>query len=201
MKKIEIKKRNLDKEIMNWVIALVVLVLIGGVFTYFRFQKYILSADALNSGSNLLAQIQADTDKAAADFNKLNLELKQKNVTITEAMKEVFPAEENYTELARQLDDYFIKNAQGDSNFFLSDLRFGPTRIDPKLDYAELPFTISMNATQRKFEDFLKYIENSGDFTNRTRLIEINSINLNPDSKKKAEDGSVLDTANKLVNV
>jgi len=66
----------------------------------------------------------------------------------------------------------------------MNDLKFSRPRIDTELDYSVLPFTLTLSTTRENFDNFLRYVENSGALDpngqgESTRLLDIRSISIN----------------------
>jgi len=181
MKEKKIIKRNLEREMMNYIVALVVVLLVGGVFGVLRFREMQRQQQAYNDGQEMILRLQSTSNKVSTTFNDLNTQLKNKNSTVLQTMESAFPGNENYTDLAREIDEYFLRNNTAATPIFLSDLRFNQARYDNAKDYAILPFNMTITASRKSFNNFLSFIENSGDLTSKSRLMDITSISMSFD--------------------
>ncbi|MCC6643670.1 hypothetical protein IT411_02880 [Candidatus Peregrinibacteria bacterium] len=103
------------------------------------------------------------------------------------------PSNEDFTNLARELDKYFLNTKATLSPMFLSDLRFNPPRVDEGHDYGTLPLSMTFSGTEAGLKDFLSYVENSGDLNNKTRLLSIITFNLNYENSEAAASNVISD--------
>lgn len=92
----------------------------------------------------------------------------------------ILPPDENYTDLTRAIDDYFAAHDSTSNPMFLSSLRYGKgasAAVSPNLSV--LPVTMNIEGTRDNFFKFLDYVRDSGSLASPSRLMEINSIQLN----------------------
>lgn len=116
--------------------------------------------------------------------------------SLLQTLNEVIPIGEQYTDLTRQFDSFFAQHDSATNPIFQSSLRFGKgTKVDKMPNIGALPITMNIEGTRENFFAFLQFINQSGTQTSRTRLISINSIQLNfPDG------GEVLENKRQVIN-
>ena len=92
----------------------------------------------------------------------------------------ILPPDENYTDLTRQFDDYFSNHDKPGNPILQSSLRFGKgTPVANLPDVSLLPVAMNLEATRDNFLKFLEYVSSSGSRDSVSRMMDINSIQLN----------------------
>ncbi len=92
----------------------------------------------------------------------------------------ILPPDENYTDLTRQFDDYFSNHDKPGNPILQSSLRFGKGAPVGNLpDVSALPVAMNLEATRDNFLKFLEYVSSSGSLDSVSRMMDINSIQLN----------------------
>lgn len=199
-----INKKVLQKKVVNFTLALLVLLIAGGYLSYMRYQEYFSANDYYEFKQMKMADLQANLTTLTDDYNKTKKTFDQENSALNVSLQKVLPTTESYTNLARELDNYFLTNNTTDNPIFLSDLRFNPARFEDKKDYGVLPFSMTISASQDSFKKFLKYVATSGDLNTGTRLMDISSISINFDNSANSGATTTDTTANSesgLINV
>ncbi len=181
MKKQQAKPRkNYAKGIRTYFILSGVVLIAAGIYGYFQFTELMDVQRAIANSRTTLAELQAAESQNAEIYASQKSNYDDQFSTIKEAINEVFPAEEDYTDLTRSLDEFMAKNNNTTLNpIFMSDLKFSKPRIDQENGYAVLPFSLSLSTTRENLEKFLAFIESSGSLESRIRLMEVKSISLN----------------------
>lgn len=90
----------------------------------------------------------------------------------------VFPSSENLTGLTRMIDDFAARNHFAENPFFVSSIDYGsPVEVEDGSAQA-LPFTLKVSASRKNLDRFFDYVDASGTLTSGTRLLSIESIDL-----------------------
>lgn len=149
-----------------------------GFYTYQKWTAYSFALRGIET-NKLYTEILGDSvvdekaeydDKRAA-FDELNEEIANK-------LQNIFPAEDNYTELTRQLDVY-EKDLKGRNNEFeVSSLDYQQAINTEGATYSVLPFRMNIRSSVENFTNFLHLIESSGSLDEEIRLMDISSIRL-----------------------
>jgi hypothetical protein len=174
-------KKNYPQKISTY--AILTLVILAGA-AYYGYQQYVKLTDAQNA---IVAEqeqsgvLQTAADKYEKDYNELKKAFETDFASTLNALEAVYPSAENYTALTKVLDSYFLdKNKSNPGEpIFNSDLKFSRPLIDDGKDYAVLPFSMTVSATKKSFEDFLRYVESSGSLDDKSRLMDIKAISIN----------------------
>jgi hypothetical protein len=171
-------KRKLNQSIMQFAILSVIILAVGAFYGYMHYTEYQAATTALTEGTAHLSELKASSDQAKMAYLTLKKDMESQNVGVNQAIEQILPSNEDFTDLARALDKYFLNTAATPNAMFLSDLRFASPVINDEKEFAVLPFTMSLSANETSFSTFLEYIENSGDLNDRTRLLDIASVNM-----------------------
>jgi hypothetical protein len=70
-----------------------------------------------------------NADKIKKEYGDLKKDMDKANSGVNESIEKILPASENFTDLARDLDKYFLNTSTGAAPMFLSDLRFNAARV------------------------------------------------------------------------
>jgi hypothetical protein len=191
-------KRKLQQGIVRNALIIVLMLIVGGYYGYNHYQEYQAAKTAFDQGSLTLAELKGSADKTKKDYLELKKEMANANSGVNQSIEKVLPANEDFTNLARELDKYFLNTTGSLNPMFLSDLRFSSPQEKPEKEFGELPFSMNITGDEDGFKEFLNYIENSGDLNEENRLLSISSVNLtyqqeNSDSNQ-SQDSSIQTT-------
>lgn len=155
------------------------------IFTgYFSYVKYV----ELRTIQQFTHSAQASLEKMTVSTSALDESIQsnkdaygEKIAQRFEQVKDVFPDSEEFHKLTRKLEKYFYDNNTSTQRMFLSSVDFGKPLI-PKIDnleadYMILPITMGIESSKENFFAFLKFLENSGSFDKKDRIMSLESIN------------------------
>lgn len=179
-------KRKLQQATVRYGILLVLLLAGGGYLGLINYQEYQATKTAYENEQNHLAELKGSADKEKRDFIALKKDLDSQNIGVNQSIEKILPSTEEFTNLARELDKYFLNTSGSTSPMFLSDLRFNAAKVDANAEFGLLPFNATINGDENGLKTFLNYVENSGDLNNNSRLLQIGNISLNYQSKDAA---------------
>jgi len=199
--KVAIIKKNHVGTTRIFQVFTVLLLIAAGTWGFFQFQKLTAAQDALAKGETEMTTLQASVDDYAQSYKDLASKAAQDNAETVNSVREVLPMEEGYTALTRALDRYAQDANTATDPFFNGSLSFGAPEIKADKDYATLPFTMSLTATRKNFDDFLRYIETSGDLDTRVRLMDIKMISLQLPTPETTTGGSTTTPGPETLNV
>lgn len=158
------------------------LIVLAGAVAYGALQYQIFQAEhqAIEDNSVRLAALAGTVQKAGVEFKQFAEERAKKQAELTKQLANILPQDENYTELTRQLDNYFIEHDKVGNPFFQSSLRFGKSApIADIVGISALPISMNLDGTRDNFYRFLDFVNSSGLLETGTRLMDIHSIQLN----------------------
>ena len=177
-KKVAIPKRNYRRKIQSYVLFTVVIVVGFVVYGFFELQKLTAAQVALAQGVATSEQLSSSVGSFSDSY------LESKNIfdegfaSILNSVEGVFPTEEDYTDLTRLLDDFVQKNNTSLNPLIMDNISYGAARTIED-NHSILPVTTTINASRENFENFLRFIFNSGALQERTRLMDIQAISIN----------------------
>jgi hypothetical protein len=171
-----LSKRKLNQGIMQFVLLTILIVGVGGYFGYTNYSEYQTATAALDKENQMINELKASADKSKQDYLALKKDMEEQNVGVNAAIEKILPSNEDYTNLARKLDEYFLNTANTANPMFLSNLTFDPPIIEKDAELAKLPFKMTFEGNETSFIDFLKYLENSGDLNEKTRLMDMDNL-------------------------
>lgn len=197
---IKIQKKNYPKLTRQYFGFALLILLAVGFYSFTQYQKLATAQAALKQGQETSLSLQTQKSTIAKQYADLKVDYDQKFASVFSDLEKVYPIEENYTDLARDLDTFFQENNLTSNPIFVSDLKFGLPRSDSGKEYMVLPVSMTMVGTQDNFTKFLKFVENSGVLEDKSRLMDIRSISINFTSAQQSSTAltSPLDTVNTL---
>lgn len=173
-----------------------VLVLAAGAYGFLQYQLFVGEKQAIADNINRIKLIASLAEKTEANVKKLRDAQADQQENFRKNIASILPPDENYTEFTRQLDEYFARNDKKGNEIFQSSLRFGKgTSVDGVTGVSMLPISMNIESTRDNFLKFLEYVNSSGSFETGTRLMGINSIQLN-----FPEGGEVLKDLSQKIN-
>ncbi len=174
-----LQKRNYDKSIRTYMMLIIITLVLAAYYGYTQFTKLSGVQDALAKEQSQITDLQNTESQTNTDYVNLKQDFDQKYSGVLDSLQAVYPLEQDYTSLTRLFDQFFQTNNTTYNPVFVSDIKYGQPRYDAKVDYAVLPVTMTISGTQDNFDKFLKFVENSGVLEDKTRLLDIKSININ----------------------
>lgn len=175
----------------NVTFALALLVLGGTV--YYGINQYNIFQNEKQAivDNQIRVQEKAEVlEKSKQEFKAFAEERAKKQNDLTKRISAILPPNENYTELTRQLDDYFAEHDTAGNPVFQSSLRFGKgTAVAGITGVSGLPFSMNLEGTRDNFFKFLNFVNQSGSVEKGGRLMDILSIQMNfPEGGESVND-------------
>jgi len=180
-----VPRKNYTRKIQSYIFLIVLVLVVAGVYGFFQYQRLAEAKGALSDGQARLSQLQTDEEKIASQYADFKKTYDNEFTAIRAIIEGVLPSDEQYTDLTITLEKYVNDlNKSALNPIFMSDLKFSKPRIDTAQDYSVLPFTLTLSTTRENFDNFLRYVENSGALDpngqgESTRLLDIRSISIN----------------------
>lgn len=181
-------KRKLSQSITQYALLTVLILAVGGYFAFQHYNEYQAARDAMQKESSQLLDLRAQAEQSKSSYLALKKDLDAQNAGINQSIELILPANEDFTNLARQLDKYFLDTRLTVSPMFLSNLSFAQPNTQGN-EFAILPFSMSLTGTENGLKDFLEYVENSGDLNEKSRLLDFANLSLSYSSEESTPDG------------
>ena len=163
--------------IKAYAVLSVLVLLVGGFYTYKKWQEYSLIQAVLEKNESYIAELRDESadeknryESQKENFNNLNKEIQEK-------LAMVFPQGDNYTALTRQLDEFEQKISTKNNPFEVSNIEYETPVVAE--NYSIMPFRMNIQSSSENFRKFLHLMESSGSLKDQVRLMEVTSIRLN----------------------
>lgn len=177
IKKIKNKNKGLQIKIFGG-LSIILAIFLG----YYLFTNITTFLDMRNEAASLktLHSALQGTDK--------NLDLEMANIkegneelvtAVADELDYAFPEKENHTLLTRTIESFSNDLNRTKNPFLISNLQYLAAQVSKDGDYMVLPFKMTIHSSHENFIKFLEYVENSGTLSEKTRLLNIQSIVIN----------------------
>jgi hypothetical protein len=155
------------------------LVLLIGFYAYTNISQ-MLEMKAETKMHDQLHGVLAETDKSLNDELRTRKEEGGKlSQNIQSELDFVFPRNENHTFLTRTLEQFENSVNRLKSPFMINNLQYLKSQSVEGKDYSILPIKATIHCSYENFFKFLEYVESSGTLTDKSRLLNIQSISIN----------------------
>ena len=158
------------------------LIVFAGAVMYGALHYRILSDERVAIISNEESRTALSDELAAGQtsFQSFAEQRAKKQEEFSKKIAAILPVDDNYTDLTRQIDNYFVEHDRPGNALFLSSLRFGKgAPVESTAALSVLPVSTNIEGTRDNFFKFLDFVKTSGSLESGTRLLEIKSIQLN----------------------
>lgn len=182
------KYKNYSMPIMTFGILTLIALGVGAYYGYTQYIVYNNASTALEKERQSEGSIASELKKVKDTYENINKAYGEDNKSRQDSISAVFPPTDAYTELTRQIEKYENDNSNELSNpLFIGSLSFSNPEQDEESPYSVLPFSLTLQTTRKGFDDFLKYVENSGSIDDRSRILDIQSIAISfPNQERQA---------------
>lgn len=182
----------------NIYLAFALLLIAGSaVYGFWNFRIFQQEQSAIADNEKQLKIITATFQNTEKEFRGFAQERAKKQEEYAKKIVNILPLDEQYTELTRQLDNYFEEHDKPGNPLVQTSLRFGKGAVvEGAAGISVLPVSMNIETTRENFFRFLDFVESSGSLESNTRFLEIKSIQLN-----FPEGGEALKDARQKINV
>lgn len=167
------------------VICLILLIWLG-FYGFKQWNNYDAAKNGIGSGQEFVAFLKEEALNEETAYKSAKVEFDALDKDINEKLENIFPHDDAYTELTRQIDSYEQQLAKRHNPFEISNINF--QGVVEGETYNVLPFRMTIRSSSNNFTNFLHLIENSGTLNGNIRLMDISSIRLNFEDADE-EDG------------
>jgi Tfp pilus assembly protein PilO len=174
----EKKKRSLKLKVQSVLIINLVLFCFLVVFSLLRFNEFRFWSQAEKLNNEQIDRLIQESAVVRRDFQIAQIEHRNRQSFMDEGIHKIFPPTEAYTELTRQLDNFFFELNSNTPPIIHNNLRFDTPQVSEDQKYMILPFSMSIQSSKDNFNRFLEYAAASGSLENPLRLIDIKNIQL-----------------------
>ena len=173
------------------------LVLIGS-YVYFKWVDYSLYKDAIALNERTIDSLKTQVISEKSEYSTKKTDFEELSEDIEDSLKEVFPADNSYTELTRAFDQFEEETDRNNNPFVISNIEYQDLQEPEDEDHKYLPLRMTISSSAENFTKFLQYVEKSGSLLDKVRLMDIQSIHL---SFSDSGEGVSQDTINFSVKI
>ncbi len=178
--------------IKAYAILCLILGMTGGYYFYNNWNEYAFLQSGYTKNLELATEAKSSQSAETEKYNLLKPQIDQQNEELEQELSAVFPDDDKYTEIVRQMDAFEEELATKSNPFEVANVDFqNPIKQE---EYSILPFRMSIRSSAANFTKFLHLIENSGALNDKIRLMDISSIRVN------FEKSDTLDLKAKIIN-
>src|SRR3990167_7818244 len=184
-----ILKRRQKMHARAYLILCLILAAVIGYYSYTKWNEYKLLKEGVAQNRVTVVEIKdkAASERAAYESNKISFD--QKNKEIEQRLAVIFPENDAYTDLTRQMDEFEHALAKKNNPFEISNIDYMTTASAD--GYAILPMRMNISSSMDNFTKFLHLIETSGSLDESIRLMDISSIRLNFEKSDSDKSGNI----------
>lgn len=194
-----IKNRSLRRNIHAYWILIAVVLLLMGYYSTIKISELVSKSSSINEQSALASNLESTLSVEESEYKELLVSKKDLYDKLDSEIINVLPKGENYTNLTRELDAFFLALSKSNNPIFVSNLQYGGARVDESGKFSVLPITLTIESSKDNFLSFLDYIESSGNLTSKVRLMDVQSIRIN--FQKQQEEGKSTESVSLNVNL
>jgi len=174
--------------------VLCLILLVGmGFYTYTKYMKFNTALNGVNQNKTTIEALKTAYAAEQDIYDKNMKEFSESSGTIQKQIEMVFPKEDRYTELTRDIDA-IEKDLGTREPFSVSNIEY--QKPNQSEYYSVLPIRMSIKSSAQNFVTFLHMVENSGAMDDQVRLMDMSSIRLNFDKSQAKNAG----TPQELIN-
>ncbi len=171
------EQRNIDFWKKVYAVASLVVIIIVVGYGYFSWKTLSEYKEGINTNKALIADVEAQLREQEDQYLSDKESFEDLYQMVDRKVAAVFPLEDQYTELTRQMDAFEEELTSKTNPFEISNINYqNPYEND---NYAVLPLRMSIRSSADNFKKFLHLVENSGSLSDEIRLMDISSIKLN----------------------
>lgn len=175
----QFKRPQVRQANMYFTAALVVLVA-GVVFGLPKVKAYLDQKQAIQEHAAMITGLQESAKETALLAQKADDTFGKELESFQSLVAKVLPDNEAYTDLTKQLDNFFDEHSEIKNNPIIAgSLRFGKGTKLKDSPFSVLPVSLTVESSRENFFTFLNYLETSGSLETGTRLMEVQGVQLN----------------------
>ncbi|MBD3330976.1 hypothetical protein GF354_05630 [Candidatus Peregrinibacteria bacterium] len=170
-----LKKRQ--KTYIRAYAALCTLLLITmGFYSYTKWVQYSLVREGIKTNNEYISLLKTKVANESSEYDTQKPIFDETDKEVSERLDSIFPENDAYTELTKQLDTFEEELNRANDPFEVASLDYQTVEEYDK--YSILPLQMTIRASAENFTKFLHRIENSGSLSEPIRLMDISSIRL-----------------------
>jgi hypothetical protein len=169
-------------------------VVFGGLivaYSYFKWVDYSLYKEAVAANEANVEILKSKKISESSNYQNQKAVFDELTDEIDSSLKEVFPAQNNYTELTRSFDQFENATDSKNNPFLISNIEYQDIQITEDEAYKYLPVRMTISSSEENFTKFLQYIEKSGSLVDEVRLMDIESIHMSFSENEETTNNTI----------
>ena len=183
----QVPRKNYKRSIRTYVFVSMFLLIGAAVYGYFEYTKLAMAQDAIVQEDEQLIALTDRQTKFHDEYLNSNNAYQKEFQSINSQIEDVFPVTEDYTGLTMKLDKFVSELSRTNNPILMTNLDFSRS-AEGDGDYMIMPFSVNITTTRSNFETFMRFIQNSGELQEGTRLMDIKSLSMNFGGFIESED-------------
>lgn len=179
--------QNQKRNIRAYLVLSLVVVLGTFALGYFKYSEYKVIKAAVVENQTYSDELKTAVSNEKVAFQSSKDDYDKLSNEMDSSLKEVFPSDDNYTELTRAFDLLESKLNRVKDPFLISNIDYQDIQTSEDGTYKYLPLRMTISASNNNFTKFMQYIEESGSLSEKVRLMDVQSINLSLNDSKDEE--------------
>lgn len=172
----QILEKKQKFQIKTYIVLIVILVVGMGTYTFLQWQDYNMAKKGTLEGDQFLEFLKEEAIKEKTSYDGKKVEFDGLYNQMDTKLATIFPPDDAYTSLTRQLDDFEQELAKLHNPFEISNINY--QGVVEGENYSILPLRMNIRSSASNFTKFLHLIENSGTLNEDIRLMDLSSIRL-----------------------
>lgn len=172
-----------------YIVLCLILLAASGFYSYKKWQEYNFISEGVAQNTELVSLLREEVKIEKNNYETEKNGFDNLNNEIEEKLSSIFPTNDNYTALTRQMDAFEKDLAKKNDIFEISNIDY-QTPIENE-NYSVLPMRMNIRSSSENFTKFLHLVENSGALDSDIRLMDISSIRLNFEEDGGGEDKNI----------
>ncbi len=186
----KMEKRRQKVYIRAYLLLCVVLLAVMGFYTYSQFVEYRLVSQGAEKSESLSGFLRTKVPEVRAEYEENKELFDRLDRVLSQNLERVFPPEDDYTGLTRQLDSFEESISRSGSPFEVSNIEF--QNVIERDNYKILPLRMNIRSSSENFTKFLQMVENSGAIDGDIRLMSVSSIRLSFQGSPIADPSEII---------
>lgn len=178
-------------QIKTYFVLIAVVVIGMGVYGFLQWQDYNTAKQGTVDGSEFLGFLGKEAIKEKTEYKNKKVEFDALYKQMDTKLATIFPPNDAYTALTRQLDTFEQDLAKLHNPFEISNINY--QEVIQTENYSVLPLRMNIRSSESNFTKFLHLIENSGTLNENVRLMDLSSIRLSfEDAEKDSPEPDII---------
>jgi hypothetical protein len=183
----KILERRQKTQTGTYAFLCVFLLVAVGYYSYNNWQQYTEFKTGYEQNQKTISTLRDSVKDEKSDFDYAKPGFDNLNDEISKRLATVFPVDDDYTNLTREIDNYELTLAKKNDPFEIANIDF--QSVIETDSYNVLPLRMNIRSSRDNFTKFLHVVENSGVLDSDVRLMDISSVRLNFESTSDDESG------------